>query len=164
MTGQGFKPDPRNPAVRHYRGASRNVRQGETVNPPAIERAGTETPHLKWGALDFYPDQERTLSLTNLYTKRQRIAELARSKRGVALSTLYHGHRLGMDEGSLPANPQGRCPRHRWCNGGGVRAKPGGQSFRPPGARQVRPLSSANAITASSAYRTRVLLPSSRGF
>ena len=57
MTGQGFKPDPRNPAVRHYRGASRNVRQGETVNPPAIESAGTETPHLKWGALDFYPDQ-----------------------------------------------------------------------------------------------------------
>jgi RNA-directed DNA polymerase len=34
--------------------------------------------------------QERTLSLTNLYTKRQRIAELARSKRGVALSTLHH--------------------------------------------------------------------------
>jgi RNA-directed DNA polymerase len=30
------------------------------------------------------------LSLTNLYTKRQRIAELARSKRGVALSTLHH--------------------------------------------------------------------------
>jgi RNA-directed DNA polymerase len=34
--------------------------------------------------------QERTLSLTNLYTKRQRIAELAKSKRGVALSTLHH--------------------------------------------------------------------------
>jgi Reverse transcriptase (RNA-dependent DNA polymerase) len=30
------------------------------------------------------------LSLTNLYTKRQRIAELARSKRGVALSTLHY--------------------------------------------------------------------------
>jgi RNA-directed DNA polymerase len=30
------------------------------------------------------------LSLSNLYTKRQRIAELARSKRGVALSTLHH--------------------------------------------------------------------------
>jgi RNA-directed DNA polymerase len=30
------------------------------------------------------------LSLTNLSTKRQRIAELARSKRGVALSTLHH--------------------------------------------------------------------------
>jgi len=30
------------------------------------------------------------LGLTNLYTKRQRIAELARSKRGVALSTLHH--------------------------------------------------------------------------
>ena len=30
------------------------------------------------------------MSLTNLYTKRQRIAELARTKRGVALSTLHH--------------------------------------------------------------------------
>jgi len=30
------------------------------------------------------------LGLTNLSTKRQRIAELARAKRGVALSTLHH--------------------------------------------------------------------------
>ena len=30
------------------------------------------------------------MSLTNLSTKRQRIAELARAKRGVALSTLHH--------------------------------------------------------------------------
>ena len=30
------------------------------------------------------------MSLTNLSTKRQRIAELARSKRGVVLSTLHH--------------------------------------------------------------------------
>jgi hypothetical protein len=50
---QGFKPDPGNLAVRHYRGASRNVSHGETVNPPAIERAGPETPHLQRGALDL---------------------------------------------------------------------------------------------------------------
>src|SRR5262245_2528887 len=56
MKCQGFKPDPGNLAVRHYRGASRTVRHGETVNPPAIERAETETPHLQRGALDFYPD------------------------------------------------------------------------------------------------------------
>lgn len=30
------------------------------------------------------------MSLANLYTKRQRIAALARAKRGVALSTLHH--------------------------------------------------------------------------
>ena len=42
-TGQGLEPDPGNPAVRDFRGASRNVRHGETVNPPAIERAGPET-------------------------------------------------------------------------------------------------------------------------
>jgi putative transposase len=54
---RAFKPDPGNLAVRHYRGASRNVCQGETVNPPAIERAETETPHLQRGALDLYPDR-----------------------------------------------------------------------------------------------------------
>src|SRR5215471_13550727 len=37
-TGQGLEPDPGNLAVRDFRGASRNVRHGETVNPPAIER------------------------------------------------------------------------------------------------------------------------------
>src|SRR5262245_59977900 len=55
-TCQGFKPASGNPTGRHYRGASRNARHGETVNPPAIERAGTETPHLQRDALDFYPD------------------------------------------------------------------------------------------------------------
>ena len=58
MTCQGFKPDSGNPTVRHYRGASRNVRHGETVNPLAIERARTETPHLQRGALDFYPNRQ----------------------------------------------------------------------------------------------------------
>jgi RNA-directed DNA polymerase len=49
------------------------------------------------------------LSLTNLSTKRQRIAELARSKRGMALSTLHHvidlewlkeAHRLTRKDGA----------------------------------------------------------------
>ena len=54
-TCQGFKPDSGNLTVRDYRGASENVRHGETVNPPAIERAGAVTPHLQRGASDFYP-------------------------------------------------------------------------------------------------------------
>jgi hypothetical protein len=56
MTCQGFKPDSGNLTVRHFRGALGNVRHGETVNPPAIERAGTETPHLQRGAPEFYPN------------------------------------------------------------------------------------------------------------
>ena len=56
-TCQGLKPASGNPTVRHFRGASRNVRHGETVNPPAIERAGPETPHLQRGALDLYPNR-----------------------------------------------------------------------------------------------------------
>src|ERR1700730_7520779 len=48
-----------------------------------------------------------------------------------------------MDEGSLPAHPQGWCPRHRRCDGGRLCAKPGSQSLGSPGAHQVWPLSSA---------------------
>ena len=53
---QGLKPVSGNPTDRHFRGASRTVRHGEIVNPPAIERAGPETPHLQRGALDLYPN------------------------------------------------------------------------------------------------------------
>ena len=62
-TCQGLEPDPGNLAVRDFRGASRNVRHGETVNPPAIERAVPDAPHLQQGALDLYPNQNlRSLS------------------------------------------------------------------------------------------------------
>src|SRR5215469_13102164 len=37
---QGFKPDPGNLAVRHYRGASGTVRHGETVNPSCNRKSG----------------------------------------------------------------------------------------------------------------------------
>jgi hypothetical protein len=42
--GQGFKPDPGNLAVRHYRGASRNVRHGETVTPSRNRKSGNGNP------------------------------------------------------------------------------------------------------------------------
>jgi hypothetical protein len=32
------------------------------VNPPAIERAGPETPHLQQGALDLYPNRATTMA------------------------------------------------------------------------------------------------------
>jgi hypothetical protein len=38
---RGFKPDPGNLAVRDYRGASENVRHGETVNPPRNRKSGS---------------------------------------------------------------------------------------------------------------------------
>ena len=41
---QGFKPDSGNPTVRHYRGASRNVRHGETVNPSCNRKSGHGNP------------------------------------------------------------------------------------------------------------------------
>src|SRR5215510_6388127 len=44
MTCQGFKPDPGNLAVRHYRGASGTVRHGETVNPSCNRKSGNGNP------------------------------------------------------------------------------------------------------------------------
>jgi len=44
---QGFKPDLRNSAVRHYRGAFENVAMVEMRSQLAIERAGLVTLHLQ---------------------------------------------------------------------------------------------------------------------
>ena len=54
--GQGFKPDPGNLAVRHYRGASRNVTLVEMCSHLATERAGMGTLHLTVGAPELYPN------------------------------------------------------------------------------------------------------------
>jgi hypothetical protein len=43
-TCQGLKPDPGNLAVRDFRGASRNVRHGETVNPRCNRKSRTGNP------------------------------------------------------------------------------------------------------------------------
>ena len=54
--GQGFKPDPGNLAVRHYRGASGNVTLVEMCSHLATERAGMGTLHLTVGASELYPN------------------------------------------------------------------------------------------------------------
>src|SRR5260221_401611 len=41
---RGFKPDPGNLAVRHYRGASGNVSHGGTVNPACNRKSGIRNP------------------------------------------------------------------------------------------------------------------------
>jgi hypothetical protein len=68
--GQGFKPDPGNLAVRHYRGASRNVRHGETVTPSRNRKSGNGNPS---------PTARRARSLSQPWTmekaKRARKAE-----------------------------------------------------------------------------------------
>src|SRR5262249_27406424 len=80
--GQGFKPDSGNPTVRHYRGASRNVSHGEIVTPSAIERAGTETPHLQRSALDLYPDNgQRKPGTTRGSPRRSRTPEASHISR-----------------------------------------------------------------------------------
>src|SRR5262249_4451280 len=70
MICQGFKPDPGNLAVRHYRGASRNVRHGETVNPSCNRKSGNGNPS---------PTAGRARSLSQPWTmekaKRARKAE-----------------------------------------------------------------------------------------
>src|SRR5215467_11189827 len=91
MIGQCLEPDPGNLAVRDFRGASGTVRHGETVNPFRNRKSGNGNPSPTARRARFLSrPRERTLGLTNLSTKRQRIAELARTKSGVALSTLHH--------------------------------------------------------------------------
>src|SRR3974377_1639232 len=58
---------------------------GNWARQDPIEGGGASREENRWRET-----RERTLSRANLSTKRQRIAELARSKRGVALSTLHH--------------------------------------------------------------------------
>ena len=41
---QGFKPDSGNLTVRNYRGASENVRHGETVTPHRNRKSGSGNP------------------------------------------------------------------------------------------------------------------------
>ena len=41
-----------------------------------------------------------------------------RSREGAVLAAPRH--RPGMDEGGLPADPQGWCAGHRRCHGGGI--------------------------------------------
>src|SRR6476646_2811205 len=57
MTSQGFKPGSGNPTVRHYRGHWETYAMVRLRPHPAIERAGTETPHLQRGAPNFYPNR-----------------------------------------------------------------------------------------------------------
>jgi hypothetical protein len=52
-----------NPAVRHYRGATGNVAMVGMRTRLAIERAGTETPHLKRGAPVLYPNKKQVSAL-----------------------------------------------------------------------------------------------------
>ena len=47
---QGFKPDPGNPAVRDYRGASGNVSHGGNVHPSCNRKSGKRTPPTYSGA------------------------------------------------------------------------------------------------------------------
>jgi hypothetical protein len=56
---QGFKPDPGNPAVRDYRGASGNVSHGGNVHRLRSKERETEPPHRELGAPGFYPNRRR---------------------------------------------------------------------------------------------------------
>src|SRR5262245_24101679 len=94
--GQGFKPDSGNPTVRHYRGASRNVSHGEIVTPSAIERAGTETPHLQRGALDLYPDNvQQKPGTTRGSPRRSRTAKASHISRGGEVAMCSRVGRIG---------------------------------------------------------------------
>ena len=60
-TCQGLEPDPGNLAVRDFRGASRNVRHGETVNPPCNRKSRTGNPSPTAGRARFLSQLFRRL-------------------------------------------------------------------------------------------------------
>jgi len=100
MTGQGFKLDSGNPTVRHYRGASGNVRHGEIVTPSRNRKSENGNPSPTAGRARFLSRPcKRTLGLTNLSTKTACSAledrPLARCGRASNPSrTLRWGHRV----------------------------------------------------------------------
>ena len=68
--GQGFKPDPRNSAVRHYRGASGNVAMVEMRSHLASERARLVTLHLQQARRSSIPTSPvRAMVLPGGWTK-----------------------------------------------------------------------------------------------
>ena len=55
---QGFKPYSGNPTVRHYRGASGDVRDGETVTPSRNRKSGNGNPSPTAGRARFLSRQK----------------------------------------------------------------------------------------------------------
>ena len=69
---RGFKPDPGNLAVRDYRGASENVRHGETVNPPRNRKSGSGNPSPKARRVRFLSQCGRPGSIGSRAKSRSR--------------------------------------------------------------------------------------------
>ena len=61
---RGFKPDPGNLAVRHYRGASGNVSHGGTVNPSCNRKSRNGNPSPTAGRARFLSQWGRSSPLT----------------------------------------------------------------------------------------------------
>jgi len=83
----------------------------------------------------------RDMSPTNLSTKRRWIADLARDKRGTALTLLHHLIDLEWMHEAYELTRRW-SDWHRRRNGAGIRGEPRGQSDGPPGSHQIWPLQS----------------------
>ena len=82
------------------------------------------------------------MSLTNLSTKRQRIAELARTKRGVALSTLHHVIDLEWMKEAYRLTRKDGAPGIDGVTAADYAENLEANLLGPPGAHQVGPLPS----------------------
>jgi hypothetical protein len=126
--GQGFKPDPGNLAVRHYRGASRNVRHGETVTPSRNRKSGNGNPS---------PTARRARSLSQPWTmekaKRARKAETPKQT----------SHSLRLRAPYLYPDPTATLGDH-WCG-----AMPRTKEIMPKDEYRERRISSSLARSAS---------------
>jgi hypothetical protein len=99
---QGFKPDPGNPAVRDYRGASGNVSHGGNVHRPAIERAGNGNPPPTAGRARFLSQSVRAD-----FTQRLATAFATGHRKGVRTCLMPTG---SPRRGALSASMQPKWP------------------------------------------------------
>jgi hypothetical protein len=75
---QGFKPDPGNLAVRHYRGATGIVSHGGNVNPSCNRKSRNGNPPPKASAPVLYPDQ----GADRIYARQERDCCFSRDSQG----------------------------------------------------------------------------------
>src|SRR5262252_2195539 len=95
---QGFKPDPGNPAVRDYRGASGNVSHGGNVHPSCNRKSGKRKPPPTAGRARFLSQSVRAD-----FTQRSEIAFARGALKGVRTCSMPRCCKAALERRAIPA-------------------------------------------------------------
>ena len=94
-TCQGLEPDPGNLAVRDFRGASRNVCHGETVNPPCDRKSRTGNPSPTAGRARSLSQPKPESAWTGIMFRRGQGVKEMTSPSSPKTDWTHHAYRLG---------------------------------------------------------------------